>query len=44
MAKVVTQKQIDEIVRLKDEALLSFQDIGKQLNLGVFGSIFSAAL
>ncbi len=34
MAKVVTQKQIDEIMRLKEEELLSFQDIGKQLNLG----------
>ncbi len=33
MAKVVTQKQMDEIVRLKDEESLSFQDIGKQLNL-----------
>ena len=33
MAKVVTQKQIEEIVRLKDEERLSFQDIGKQLNL-----------
>ncbi len=34
MVKVVTRKQIDEIVRLKDEERLSFQDIGKQLNLG----------
>ena len=33
MGKVVTQKQIDEIMKLKDEGLLSFEDIGKQLNL-----------